>query len=88
MCSFHDKFSSNKTPRNLIVLTLPISRLFIFNVGRGEGMLYVLPDLWNNENLVFPTFSDSSFAEKHSLILINSSLTVLNNVFMLSCSKN
>ena len=45
------------------------------------------PDLWNNENLVFPTFSDSLFAENHSLILINSLLTVLNNVFMLLCSK-
>ena len=87
MCSFHDKLSSNKTPRNFIVLTLSISRLFIFNIGRWEGMLYFLPDLWNNENLVFPTFSDNLFAENHSLILINSSLTVLNNVFMLLSSK-
>ena len=81
------KLSSNKTPRNFIVLTLLISWLFIFNVGRWEGMLYFLPNLWNNENLVFPAFSDSLLAENHSLILINSSLTVLNNVFMLLCSK-
>ena len=87
MCSFHEKISSNKTSRNFIVLTLLISWLFIFNVGRGEGMLYFLPDLWNNENLVFPTLSDSLFAEHHSLILNNSSLTVLNNVFLLLCSK-
>ena len=61
--------------------------VYLYNVGRWEGMLYFLPDLWNNENLVFPTFSDSLFAENHSLILINSSLTVLNNVFMLLCLK-
>ena len=35
----------------------------------------------------FPTFSDSLFAENHSLTLINSSLTVLNNMFKLLCSK-
>ena len=67
MCSFHDKFSSNKTPRIFILLTLLISWLFIFNTGREEGMLYFLPDLWNNENLVFPTFSDSLFAQNRSL---------------------
>ena len=50
-------------------------------------MLYFLPGLWNNENLVFPTFSDSLFTENHSLILIKSSLTVLNNVFMLSSAN-
>ena len=50
-------------------------------------MLYFLPDLWKNENLVSPTFSDSLFAENQSSILINSSLTVLNNVFMLLRSK-
>ena len=50
-------------------------------------MHYFLPDLWNNEDLVFPTFSDSVFAENHSLTLINLSLTVLNNVFMLLCLK-
>ena len=50
-------------------------------------MLYFLLDLWNNENLLFPLFSGSFFAEDHLLILINSSLTVLNNVFMLLCSK-
>ena len=50
-------------------------------------MLHFLTDLWNNENLVFPAFSDSVFAKKYSLTLINSSLTVLNYVFMLLCSK-
>ena len=35
------------------------------------------PDLWNNENLDFPTFSGSLFAENHWFILINSSLTVI-----------
>ena len=38
--------------------------------------------------MVFPTLIDSMFAENHSLMLINSSLTVLNNVFMLLSSKN
>ena len=52
-------------------------------------MLYSLFDLWNNENLVFTLFSNSLFAENHSLILIiNSSLTILNNVVMLLCPKN
>ena len=51
-------------------------------------MLRFLPDVWNNKNLVFPTFRYSLFAENHSLILINSPLAVLNNVFMLLCSKN
>ena len=82
MCSIHDKLSSNKTPRNFIVLTLSISWLFIFNVGRGERMLNLLPDLWNNENLVFPTFSDTLFAGNHAMILINSSLTALNNLLL------
>ena len=50
MHSFHDTLSSNKTPRNFIVLTLSILWLFIFNVRRWEGMLYFLPDLWSNEN--------------------------------------
>ena len=50
MRSFHDKLSSNKTPRNFIVLTLSILWLFIFNVRIWEGMLYFLPDLWSNEN--------------------------------------
>ena len=87
MCSIHDKLSSNKTQRNFIVLTLSISWLFIFNVGTwGGGDAAFLPDVWNNENLVFPTFSDSLFAGNHSLILFSSSLTVLNNVFMFVCS--
>ena len=51
-------------------------------------MLNFLRDLWNNENLEFPTLSDCLFAENHSLILINSLLTVLNNMFTLLCSKN
>ena len=46
-----------------------------------------LHDLWNNKNLIFPTFSDSLFAENHLLILFNLSLTALNNVFMLLCSQ-
>ena len=46
-----------------------------------------LPDLWIYENLVFPTFSDSLFAENHSLTLINFSLTALNNVYMLMCPR-
>ena len=51
-------------------------------------MLNFLRDLWNNENLEFPTLSDCLFAENHSLILISSLLTVLNNMFTLLCSKN
>ena len=85
MCSFHDKLSPDTTPRNFIVLTLSIG-FIIFNVGRFEGMLYFLPDLWSNDNLIFSIFSDGLFAENHSLIFINSPLTVLN-VFMLLCSK-
>ena len=54
--------------------------------GGGGGDAAFLSDLWNNENLVFPTFSDSLFAGNHSLILFSSSLTVLNNVFMFVCS--
>ena len=88
MCSFHDKFSSNKILRNAIVVTLLISLLFNFKFGREKGVLCFFPDLWNNENLLFFTFRDSLFAENHWLILIISSLTVLNNVFMLLCSKN
>ena len=37
----------------------------IFNVAR-EGMLYFFPDLWNNENWVFPKLIDSFFAENYS----------------------
>ena len=42
----------------------------------------------NNENLYFLIFSDCLLAENHSLILISSSLFVLNNVFKLLRSKN
>ena len=70
-CSFHDKLPSNKARKNFIVLILSISWLFIFDVGRREGILYFLPDLWNNKNLVFPTFSDCLVAENQSLTLIN-----------------
>ena len=99
MRSFHDKLSSNKAPRNLIVLALSISWMFVFNVGRWERILYFLRNLWNNENLVFPTFSDSLFAVNHTLILINCSLTLpyvdlnqlvinsYNDVIMLPRSK-
>ena len=68
LCSFHDKFSSNMTPRNLIVSTLLITWLFVFSVSKGEGMLYFLSDLWNNENLVFPALSGSLLSENHSLV--------------------
>ena len=73
--------------------------MFVFNVGRWERILYFLRNLWNNENLVFPTFSDSLFAVNHTLILINCSLTLLyvdlnqlvinsyNDVIMLPRSK-
>ena len=44
-------------------------------------MLYSLFDLWNNENLVFSTFSNSLFAENHFLVLIV-------NVVMSLCPKN
>ena len=83
MCYFHDKLWSSKIPRNFIVLTLSMSSFFIFNVGRWEGMLYFLLDLWNREKLFFSTFNGCLFAKNHSLILIDSSLTVLNNVLML-----
>ena len=58
----------NKAPKNLIVLTLLTSRLPIFIVDIGEVVLFFffLPDLWNNENLVFPTLGDSLFAELSS----------------------
>ena len=56
---------------------LSISWMFVFNVGRWERILYFLRNLWNNENLVFPAFSDSLFAENHTLILINWSLTLI-----------
>ena len=46
-------------------------------------MLYLLPDFWNSQKLVFLTLSDSLFADSHLLILLNWSLTALNNVFML-----
>ena len=86
---FHNKFSPIKIPTNFIALTLSILWLFIFNFSRGGEMLYSLFDLWNNENLVFSTFSNSLFAENHFLVLIiNSSLTILNNVVMSLCPKN
>ena len=78
---FHNKFSPIKTPTNFIALTLSILWLFIFNFGRGGEMLYSLFDLWNNENLVFSTFSNSLFAENHFLVLIV-------NVVMSLCPKN
>ena len=88
MCSFHDKLSSNKAPRNLIVLALSISWMFVFNVGRWERILYFLRNLWNNENLVFPAFSDSLFAENHTLILINWSLTLIMMWLCYRAQKN
>ena len=66
MCFLRDKFSSSKTLRNLILLIFSTSWLFIFNVGRGKGMLYFLHDLSENEKLVFPTFSDNLLAENSS----------------------
>ena len=71
-----------------IVLTLYVSQLFIFNACRGNEIFRFLPDSWNNENLAIPIFRDRLFAENHFLILNNSSLTLLNNVLMLMCSKN
>ena len=50
-------------------------------------MLYFLPDLWNIENLVFLDLVTGCFAENHSLILVNSSWTVLNNVFYVTGVK-
>ena len=62
-----------------MILANLFSRYFIFNVGKG--MLYFLHDLWYSENLVLPAKRKNLFVENHSLILI------LNNVFMLLCSK-
>ena len=45
------------------------------------------PDLWNNENLDFPTFSGSLFAENHWFILINSSLTVIKKCVYVAVLK-
>ena len=85
--SFHDKFSCNKATRNSVVLTLSISWLFIFNICIGRDAVFFT---WfmSNENLYFLIFSDCLLAENHSLILISSSLFVLNNVFKLLRSKN
>ena len=69
MCSFHHKFLSNKRTENLIVLTLSISWLFIFNVSSGEDMLYFFPNLWKSKIVVFPIFTDKFFAENGPLIL-------------------
>ena len=71
MRSFYDKFSPNKAPRNLIESTLLISWFFIFNIGKGEGMLYFLADLWSNENLDFPARSDNFLVENYSLVDLN-----------------
>ena len=34
-------------------------------------MLYFLPDLWSNENLVFPARSDNFLVENYSLVDLN-----------------
>ena len=57
ICLFFDKFSSNKTPGN-VTHRLFRNRVF-FNAGRGDRIVRFLPDLLNNESLVFPTFKDS-----------------------------
>ena len=45
------------------------------------------PDLWNNENLDFSTFSGSLFVENHWFILINSSLTVIKECVYVAVLK-
>lgn len=52
-----------------------------------DGMLRLLPYLWNKEKLFFSIFSGSLLSENDSLILINSSLTVFSNMFKLLRSK-
>ena len=71
MRSFYDKFSSNKTPRNLIESNLLISWFFIFNVVKGEGMLYFFVWFMEQWILVFPALSDSLLAENYSLVDLN-----------------
>ena len=51
-----------------------------------RGMLYFCL-ICGTVKTWFSAFSDSLFAENHSLVLINLSLTVLNNALMLLCSR-
>ena len=66
MCSFHDKFSSNKVTEIFHGIN-SFDIVIIFNISRGKGMLHFLPDLLNNEDMVFPTLIDSLFAENQPI---------------------
>ena len=66
MCSFHVKYWSNKTPRNLIDSSLYISLLLIISLGRRRRISPFLPGLWKNKYFVFPTFKDRLFVVNQS----------------------
>ena len=87
-CSFHNKFSSNRMPRNFIDDCLFITWLLIKSFGNTSGKSSLLLALWKIENFVFLTFKESLFEINHSLIFCNSLLTVEKRKLMSLCSKN
>ena len=66
ICSFQDKCSSNKIPRNFIDSTLSSLLSFINNLGSKSGRSPVLLVLWNREYFVLSPFNESLFALNHS----------------------
>ena len=53
MWSYHKRFSSNNSPRNLMDGILSILSLFILSLGNFSGMSSFLLVLWKNEYFVF-----------------------------------
>ena len=61
ICSFQDKCSSNKTPRNFIDPTLSTFLSFINNLGSKSGRSSVLLGLWNSYKII----NESYFCIRH-----------------------
>ena len=67
--SFQDRFSSSKTPRNLTDFTPSTLYFLTSNLGNKRGRSSFLLGLWKREYFVFPTWRESVFASKYSLLI-------------------
>ena len=66
ICSFEDKCSSNKTPKNFIYPTLIASLSLISTLESKSGRSSALFGWWNREYFVLSAFNESLFSLNYS----------------------
>ena len=86
--SFHDRFSSNRMPRNFKDNCLFVGLLLRKSFCNTSEKSFLLQALWTIELFLLLVFKESLFEINHSLTFCNSLFNVKKRMLMSLCSKH